>query len=359
MAGIFSSLSSYCILLVFIIVADLSLCTAQNDKQVYIVYMGSLPTGEYSPTSHHLSLLEEIVEGRSADGALVRSYNRSFNAFAARLSHAEVERISGLKEVVSVFPSRRSQLLTTRSWDFMGFPENVKRNPTVESNIIIGVIDTGIWPESESFSDKGFGPPPAKWKGTCAGGKNFTCNKYLSSLLLCFLLLLHHTDRRIIDKTVLGNGQTFVGSSVNSFALNGTKIPLIYGKAVTSNCTEDDAWSCWVNCMNSSLVKGKIVICDMTDTSVTDEAFRARALGSIMLNDTFEDVSNVVPLPASSLNPHDSDLVMSYLKSTKNPQATILKSEITEHNTAPVVASFSSRGPNNIAPEILKVWELL
>jgi hypothetical protein len=55
----------------------------------------------------------------------------------------------------------------------------------------------------------------------------------------------------------------------------------------------------------------------MTDASVTDEAFRARALGSIMLNDTFEDVSNVVPLPASSLNPHDSDLVMSYLKSTK------------------------------------------
>lgn len=55
--------------------------------------------------------------------------------------------------------------------------------------------------------------------------------------------------------------------------------------------------------MNSSLVKGKIVICDMTDASVTDEAFRARALGSIMLNDTFEDVSNVVPLPASSLNP--------------------------------------------------------
>ncbi|KAJ6984506.1 hypothetical protein NC653_022702 [Populus alba x Populus x berolinensis] len=167
--------------------------------------MGSLPTGEYSPTSHHLSLLEEIVEGRSADGALVRSYNRSFNAFAARLSHAEVERISGLKEVVSVFPSRRSQLLTTRSWDFMGFPENVKRNPTVESNIIIGVIDTGIWPESESFSDKGFGPPPAKWKGTCAGGKNFTCNKYLSSLLLCFLYYFY-TSKIYLDGLICLKG---------------------------------------------------------------------------------------------------------------------------------------------------------
>ncbi|XP_011032221.1 PREDICTED: cucumisin-like isoform X1 [Populus euphratica] len=458
----------------------------QVQPKVYIVYMGSLPTGEYSPTSHHLSLLEEIVEGRSSDGALVRSYNRSFNAFAARLSHAEVERISGLKEVVSVFRSRRSQLLTTRSWDFMGFPENVKRNPTVESNIIIGVIDAGIWPESESFADKGFGPPPAKWKGTCAGGKNFTCNNkiigarvedtsgaeatardndghgshtastaagntvsganfyglaqgnargavpsariavYMACEEFCddhqilaafddaiadgvdiitisigkgvpfpyekdtiaigafhamekgiltvqaagnsgpdpFTVSSHapwiisvaasSTDRRIIDKIVLGNGQTFVGSSVNSFALNGTKIPLIYGKAVTSNCTEYGAWSCWSNCMNSSLVKGKIVICNMTDTSVTDEALRARALGSIMLNDTFDDVSIVVPLPASSLNPHDSDLVMSYLKSTKNPQATILKSEVTEHNTAPVVASFSSRGPNKIAPEILK-----
>lgn len=60
----------------------------------------------------------------------------------------------------------------------MGFHENVDRNPTVESDTIIGVIDTGIWPESESFSDKGFSLPPKKWKGACSGGKNFTCNKY-------------------------------------------------------------------------------------------------------------------------------------------------------------------------------------
>lgn len=67
---------------------------------------------------------------------------------------------------------------------FHGFTENVKRNPTVESDVIVGVVDGGIWPESESFSDEGFGAPtphpPApkgKWKGKCAGGDNFTCNK--------------------------------------------------------------------------------------------------------------------------------------------------------------------------------------
>ncbi|KAK2983137.1 hypothetical protein RJ640_007813 [Escallonia rubra] len=67
--------------------------------------------------------------------------------------------------------------LTTRSWDFVGMSENVLRNPAMESDVIVGVIDTGIWPESESFSDEGFGPAPLKWKGACKGGTNFTCNK--------------------------------------------------------------------------------------------------------------------------------------------------------------------------------------
>ena len=84
---------------------------------------------------------------------------------------------AGMEGVVSVFPSRTLQLHTTRSWNFMGFTEDIKRNQAVESDVIIGVIDTGIWPESESFSDEGFGPPPKKWKGACKGGSNFTCNK--------------------------------------------------------------------------------------------------------------------------------------------------------------------------------------
>ena len=78
--------------------------------------------------------------------------------------------------VVSIFPNEKKQLHTTRSWDFVGFPQQVKRT-SIESDIIIGVLDSGIWPESDSFDDEGFGPPPSKWIGTCQGFSNFTCNK--------------------------------------------------------------------------------------------------------------------------------------------------------------------------------------
>jgi len=40
---------------------------------------------------------------------------------------------------------------------------------------------TGVWPESKSFSDEGYGPIPKKWHGTCQTTKgnpdNFHCNR--------------------------------------------------------------------------------------------------------------------------------------------------------------------------------------
>eukprot|EP00258_Populus_trichocarpa_P009604 XP_002316253.3 cucumisin [Populus trichocarpa] len=80
-----------------------------------------------------------------------------------------------MSSVVSVFPNRKKKLHTTRSWDFMGFSQEVQRT-NVENNIIVGMLDTGIWPESESFNDAGFGPPPSKWKGSCQVSSNFSCN---------------------------------------------------------------------------------------------------------------------------------------------------------------------------------------
>ncbi|KDP44852.1 hypothetical protein JCGZ_01352 [Jatropha curcas] len=143
--------------------------------QVYIVYMGDRPKSEIFASDHHANMLQQVL-GSDGSDSMIYSYKRGFNGFAAKLTNEEMLKLADMEGVVSVFPSEKKQLHTTRSWDFMGFSQQVRRNTIVESDIIIGMLDTGIWPESESFNDEQFGPPPTKWKGICQKSSNFTCN---------------------------------------------------------------------------------------------------------------------------------------------------------------------------------------
>ncbi|KAK8334317.1 hypothetical protein V6Z12_A10G262000 [Gossypium hirsutum] len=150
---------------------------SSDKRQVYIVYMGNLPKGKVSTTSLHTSMLHEVLPSSTVGSeVLLYSYHRSFNGFAAKLTKDEAAKLREKDGVVSVFRSQKKQLHTTRSWDFMGFNKKVKRS-IIESDIIVGMLDTGIWPESQSFNDTGLGPIPKKWKGTCQSSANFTCNR--------------------------------------------------------------------------------------------------------------------------------------------------------------------------------------
>ncbi|KAM7259272.1 hypothetical protein ACFE04_015013 [Oxalis oulophora] len=155
------------ILIVFLCLSSILLLGTSNanneGRKDYIVYMGAIPDDDtYLPTSHHASLLQE-VSGRN--DILIRSYKRSFNGFAAKLTDNEAQQLSSMENVVSIFPSRTHYIQTTRSWDFMGFNDTTLK---AERSA-----------ESPSFSDEGFGPIPKKWKGVCKGGTNFTCNNKL------------------------------------------------------------------------------------------------------------------------------------------------------------------------------------
>ncbi|RHN63362.1 putative tripeptidyl-peptidase II [Medicago truncatula] len=91
--------------------------------------------------------------------------------------------------VVSIFLNEKYELYTTRSWDFLGlergggFPKDSLWKRSLGEDIIIGNLDSGVWPESKSFSDEGYGPIPKKWHGTCQTTKgnpdNFHCNRKL------------------------------------------------------------------------------------------------------------------------------------------------------------------------------------
>ncbi|GLJ43696.1 hypothetical protein SUGI_0909830 [Cryptomeria japonica] len=185
---------SYFLLSVFFIVIMLhaqmlfTAVSAEQDTKLHVVYMGSTDPAQENGESYaaaaalHLEMLHSVHGSReAAEESLKNSYWKSFGGFAAMLSSAHVEQLLNMDGVVSVFESKKLQPLTTRSWDFIGFPASAQRNNLdYQSDIIIGVIDTGIWPESESFSDAGFGSIPSKWRGGCQTTPDFpACNKKL------------------------------------------------------------------------------------------------------------------------------------------------------------------------------------
>ncbi|KAF1858845.1 hypothetical protein Lal_00028218 [Lupinus albus] len=58
----------------------LSKCDAGDDNpKLHIVYMGSLPKTSYSPSSHHLSMMQEVFVKNDSTNFLIHSYKRSFN----------------------------------------------------------------------------------------------------------------------------------------------------------------------------------------------------------------------------------------------------------------------------------------
>ncbi|KAF3433055.1 hypothetical protein FNV43_RR24157 [Rhamnella rubrinervis] len=104
-------------------------------------------------------------------------------------------------------------------------------------------------------------------------------------------------DRKFVSKLVLGNGQIFTGVSINSFDLNGTLFPLIWG---------GDA------------------------ANYSANAFSLTSKGCIIMPvPTFDEPAFPFSFPATLLTPEDIDKVLGYIRS-------------------------SHQGPNQLAPDILK-----
>ncbi|CAN6308075.1 unnamed protein product [Urochloa humidicola] len=136
----------------------------------------------------HGSFLERSVareqEKRPAS-RLLYSYHTVFDGFAAQLTGAEAAALRALPGVASVRADRRLELHTTYSYRFLGLnfcPTGAWARSGYGRGAIVGVLDTGVWPESPSFDDRGMPPAPLRWTGTCQGGEQFNasnCNRKL------------------------------------------------------------------------------------------------------------------------------------------------------------------------------------
>lgn len=139
----------------------------------------------YSSTLKTVIVEPETVNSiEGTDERIIYSYDTAFHGFAAKLSEEEAEKLESSHGVLAVVPDTVYQLHTTRSPEFLGLePEdssNIWSSGVSDHDVVVGVLDTGIWPESPSFSDSGMMPVPARWKGACETGRGFThanCNK--------------------------------------------------------------------------------------------------------------------------------------------------------------------------------------
>ncbi|KAJ8632441.1 hypothetical protein MRB53_025777 [Persea americana] len=186
------TLSAQCILFFLLISYEQHLSTASENaaNKMYIVYMGERKHSDPSLVvdSHHNVLATVLGTSKeTAADSIIYHYKHGFSGFATMLTDSQAKMMAEMPGVVDVIPKMVHKLHTTRSWDYLGLSfSHATNNPYPKSNmgdgIIVGVIDTGIWPESKSFSDQGLGPIPSRWKGACVGGDQFNsshCNRKL------------------------------------------------------------------------------------------------------------------------------------------------------------------------------------
>ncbi|OMO87388.1 hypothetical protein CCACVL1_09097 [Corchorus capsularis] len=261
----------------------------------YIVYMGAVASKRGSLRDDHAQLQSSLSKRRK--NGLLYNYKHGFSGFAAVLSAAEAHSLAEQPGVVSVFPDPVLKLHTTRSWDFLKF----------QSSVLIGSN-----PNSNSDSDS----------------------------------TSHDSD----------------GEGINFADIQKSPVyPIIYAKSANrTGATDIEASNCDPDTMDQKLVKGKIVLCDILDSDYveserTAEVKKLGGIGIVLIDDALIEVApNFGTFPGTVISSKDADKLLSYINSTKNPVATILRTTSpTKHKPAPAIPDFSPRGPSTI-PHLLK-----
>ncbi|XP_002533167.2 subtilisin-like protease SBT1.7 [Ricinus communis] len=153
-----------------------------GSKSTYIVHMSK----SEMPASfqHHTHWYDSSLKSVSDSAQMIYTYENAIHGFSTRLTSEEAELLQAQPGILSVLPELRYELHTTRTPEFLGLDKSADFFPESDSvgDVVVGVLDTGVWPESKSFADTGMGPIPSTWKGQCETGTNFTtanCNRKL------------------------------------------------------------------------------------------------------------------------------------------------------------------------------------
>jgi subtilisin family serine protease len=181
-------------------------------SDVYLVLLEDPPAGAYeggvpgyaatrpapgkkvNPNDPQVQRYVRYLNGRhaavagSVSATRLYDYDYSLNGFAASLTKTQVARLRSAVGVAAVMRDSVSHPATDNTPQFLGLNaaggiwSQLGGQSSAGEDVIIGVVDTGIWPEHPSFADTGYGPAPAGWNGTCQPGELWSkqmCNDKL------------------------------------------------------------------------------------------------------------------------------------------------------------------------------------
>src|SRR5438270_3391711 len=147
--------------------------------------------------SKHDGALAAVGGGRK-----LYDYRYALNGFAAQLTPAQAEKLAATPGVAALEPDLAVPVDTITTPKFLGLTDpgglwsQLGGFESAGEDVIIGDIDTGVWPEHPSFSDRtGTNPNgvPGKldyhqipgWHGKCVPGQDFNASNCNQKLIGC------------------------------------------------------------------------------------------------------------------------------------------------------------------------------
>ncbi|XP_074578822.1 subtilisin-like protease 4 [Curcuma longa] len=191
---------------------------------------------------------------------------------------------------------------------------------------------------------------------SCAAGNSGPSPSTVSNDAPWLLTVAASTMDRSFSATVkLGDGRQFRGQSLyqpRSFSPK-KKHPLVFLGGNASFCLDGS--------LDRVDVKGKIVFCDRGGSPTIPRGQvvkQAGGAGMVLANDLESGYSTYASLhavPASHIPYADGLKIKAYINSTARPTAAIVfDGAVTHVPRSPAITAFSSRGPSQITPGILK-----
>ncbi|MCO5552626.1 hypothetical protein L7F22_006141 [Adiantum nelumboides] len=161
-------------------------------------------------------------------------------------------------------------------------------------------------------------------------------------------------DRQFYSPLTLGNNVTIKGTAVNTFASEDKWYPLIPGVEGAFENSTDDLNFCDSQVLDPEKVKGKIVFCEEGGFGGADESVVEAGGKGLVYTSEENSVGFAFLLSTSLVNFAEGEEVYKYINKTSEPVAKIMPCEVSTKEEAPMLAFFSSRGPNIFTPSIMK-----